>query len=163
MTAEVFIHLWDALPSPELNMSSCREDLDNGCYMTQVQLRRHEAGSRGGFIKPGFCNEIICMSVLVEGLPVMTSMPPGVNKTLEMPPVCPRSVMRCRPPACSSDGVRVKRHGDAAACRPASSLPPSSLTSHSCTRSRSASNALSSSKIHNDLTASESVSRLQGL
>ena len=62
----------------------------------------------------------------------MTSMPPGVSRTLEMPPVCPRNVMRCKPPACSREGVRVKRQGDAAAWRPASSLPPSSLTSHSC-------------------------------
>lgn len=68
-------------------------------------------------------------------LPVMTSMPPGVSRTLEMPPVWPRSVMRCRPPACSREGVRVNRQGEpAAAWRPASSLPPSTRASHSCRR-----------------------------
>ena len=68
---------------------------------------------------------------------MMTSMPPGVSRTLEMPPVWPRSVMRCRPPACSSEGVRVNRQGEAAAAwRPASSEPPSSRASHSCSAHR---------------------------
>ena len=101
------------------------------CALTAGRLRHHHSRLAGQVGKDAL--KLMLRMQTMSYAPVMTSMPPGVSRTLEMPPVCPRSIMRCRPPACSSEGVRVNRQGEAAAAwRPASSVPPSSLDNHSC-------------------------------
>lgn len=42
-------------------------------------------------------------------LPVTTSTPPGVTRTLRTPPEWPLNVIRWRPPACSNEGLPVTR------------------------------------------------------
>ena len=44
------------------------------------------------------------MSAFADGnlAPVMTSTPAGESRMHVMPAVCPRRIMRCRPPACAS-------------------------------------------------------------